>query len=190
MIEVSEFRRGVCIHYKGEPMRIVDVTFSTPTARGSQVIAKTKLRNLITGRLITESIRAGDRYDEVSVEQRPVTYLYSDGARWHFLDGETYEQFDLGKEELGERTGFLVDGIEGVRAMVVQDRIVDVVLPDTVVLRVTEADPVIKGATAQSQLKRAVVETGALVQVPSYVVAGEAIRVDTRDGHFVERVRA
>jgi elongation factor P len=187
MIEVSQFKKGQCIEYKGAPMLIVEVTFSTPTARGANTIAKTKLRNLITGQLISDSIRTGDKFPEVDVEVRPIQYLYSDGTRWHFMDVGSFEQFDLGREDLGDAPDYLVDGIEGVRSMHVAGRIVDVQLPNTVDLLVTEADPAIKGATAQAQLKKAKTETGLEVLVPPYVVQGERIRVDTRDGHFVQR---
>ena len=189
MIEVSDFKKGVCLRYKDAPMMIVDVTFSTPTARGGNTIAKTKLRNLLTGQLISESIRSGEKFDDVDYERRDVTYLYSDGTRWHFMDGTTYEQFDLGAKELNEKVGYLKDDIEGIQAFVVEGQIVDIQLPNTVDLVVTEADPAIKGATAQAQLKKAVLETGVETQVPSYIEAGQKIRVDTRDGHFVERVK-
>ena len=188
MIEVSEFKKGLCIIYKGAPMIIVSVTFSTPTARGGSTIAKTRLRNLLTGQLISESIRTGGKYDPADVQAKPISFLYSDGSRWHFMDEESFEQFDFGAEELDDATGYLVDGIEGLRATVVEGRIVGVTLPNTVDLSVTECDPAIKGATAKAQLKRAVVETGLEVLVPPYLEAGERIRVDTRDGHFVERV--
>jgi len=189
MIETNQFKKGVCIEFKGAPMVIVDVTFSTPTARGSNTIAKTRLRNLKTGQLISESIRSGEKFAEVDADQHPVTYLYNDGSRWHFMDQESFEQFDLGKDELGDKQYYLIDGVEGLRSFIVQGAVVDLVLPNTVDLRVEEADPVIKGATAQAQLKRAKLETGLEVQVPPYVEAGELIRIDTRDGHFVERVR-
>ncbi len=190
MIEVSDFKKGICLRFKDAPMMIIDVTFSTPTARGGNTIAKTRLRNLLTGQLVSESIRSGEKFDEVDHEQRGVTYMYSDGSRWHFMDEESYEQFDLGADELTGKTGYLIDGIEGVRSIVVEGNVVDIMLPNTVDLVVTEADPAIKGATAQAQLKKAVVETGIEVQVPPYIVEGEKIRVDTRDGHFVERVKS
>jgi len=189
MIDVSDFKRGICIEYKGAPMMIVEVTFSTPTARGGNTIARTRLRNLLTGQLITEAIRSGDRFPEVDHEQRPIQFLYKDGARWHFMDQESYDQFELGADELRDKVGYLKDGQEGLRSVLVSGRVVDVVLPNTVDLVVTEADPVIKGATAQAQLKRALLETGMEVQVPSYVTAGDAVRIDTRYGHFVERAK-
>jgi elongation factor P len=189
MIEVSDFKKGVCLRWKGAPVMIVDVTFSTPTARGGNTIAKTRFRNLLTGQLVSESIRSGEKFDEVEHSQSEVTYLYSDGSEWHFMDAESFEQFSLGKEALGEKAGYLIDGIQGLRSVQVEGNVVDVTLPNTVDLKVTEADPAIKGATAQAQLKRALVETGIEVPVPSYITIGETIRVDTRDGHFVERVK-
>lgn len=189
MLEVSDFKKGVCLRYKDAPVMIVDVTFSTPTARGATVIAKTKMRNLLTGQLLNESIRSGKTYETVDLEYRPCSYLYNDGTQWHFMDSESYEQFALEGADLGDLTGYLVDGLEGIRAMLVEERIVTVALPNTVDLSVTEADPSIKGATAQAQLKKAVLETGIEVQVPPYVEAGERVRIDTRDGHFVERVK-
>ena len=170
-------------------MVIVSVTFSTPTARGANTIAKTKMRNLLTGQLISESIRSGSKFEPVDVELASASYLYSDGTHWHFMEAESYEQFQLTAEELGDSTGYLVDGAEGLVVRKVDGRIVGVELPNTVELSVTETEPVIKGATAQAQLKRAVLETGLEVQVPPYLEVGERVKIDTRDGHFVERVK-
>ncbi|MCZ6599174.1 MAG: elongation factor P [Planctomycetota bacterium] len=189
MIEASRFKKGVCLEYKGAPMVIVTVTFSTPTARGANTIAKTRLRNLLTGQLLNESIRSGEKFPDIDVEQRPISYLYNDGSRWHFMDSETFDQFELSSDELGEGTKYLVDGVEGLRAQLVQGRVIDVILPTTVDLTVTEADPAIKGATAQAQLKHAVLETGLETQVPPYIEQGDRVRIDTRDGHFVERAK-
>lgn len=190
MIETSEFKKGVCLVYKGAPMVIVDVTFATPTARGTNTIVKTKLRNLLTGQLISESIRSGEKYEEVDLERHPASFLYGDGTRWHFMDDSTFEQFDFGADDLGDTAGYLVDGIEGVQAVLIDGRVVSVQLPLVVDLLVLETDPVVKGATAQAQLKPAKTETGLVVHVPAYLAPGERIRVDTRDGRFIERSKA
>lgn len=189
MIEVTDFKKGVCFVHKGQPVMIVNVTFSSPTARGGATIAKTRMRNLLSGQLVSDSIRSGERFDEVDTERRPVSFLYSDGERYHFMDGESYEQFELSVDEIGDPVKFLKDGLEGMTSLAVDGRIVSVELPHVVELEITEADPVIKGASAKAQLKNAVVETGAAIQVPSYIVAGELVRVDTRDGRFVERAK-
>ncbi len=189
MFDASDLRRGTCFEYKGAPYIVVDVTFSTPTARGGGTIAKTKMRNLMSGQLLTESLRSGEKYPPVEVERRPASYLYSDGELYYFMEAETFEQFELREEDLGPASQFLLEGLEGIQSMKVDGKLANVELPQTVVLEVTEADPVIKGATAKAQYKRCVVETGAEVKVPGYVDVGQKIRVDTRDGHYVERVQ-
>ena len=119
MIETSQFKKGVFLEFKGAPMVIVEVTFSTPTARGANTIAKTKLRNLMTGQLLSESIRSGEKFEEVDLERHGASYLYNDGTRWYFMDDESFEQFDLGKDDLGGDELYLIDGIEGVQAMLI-----------------------------------------------------------------------
>ena len=188
MIEVSDFKKGVCFTFRDQPVQIVDFTLSTPTARGSTTIAKTRMRNLVTGQLLTDSIRSGEKFAPVDMARSPVSYLYSDGEAFHFMDSETYEQFELSTEQMGDQASFLSEGLEGLLSLKVEGKLVSVELPQTVVLEVIEADPIIKGATAKAQYKRAVVATGLEVQVPGYVDVGQLIKLDTRDGHFVERV--
>ena len=189
MIDVSNFKKGVCFQYKNAPVMIVTVTFSTPTARGGATIAKTRMRNLLTGQILNDSIRSGEKFDEVDTEKRPVSFLYSDGTNYHFMDAESFEQFELSGDDLGDALGYLKDGLEGITSLAVDGRLVSIELPTVVELEITEADPVIKGASAKAQLKNAVLETGAAIMVPSYIVAGEGVRVDTRDGRFVERAK-
>jgi elongation factor P len=105
------------------------------------------------------------------------------------LHGETYDQFFFDKQALGGAELYLSDGIEGLQAVLIDGVILAIELPLSVDVTVTECDPTIKGATAQAQLKPATTESGLIVQVPSYLAVGERIRVDTRDGHFLERVK-
>jgi elongation factor P len=190
MIDSGDFKRGDCIVYKGAPMTIVDVTFSTPSARGAGVIVKTKLRNLISGQLLVESLRTGEKFEEADLERHPCSYMYSDGTRWHFMDETSFEQFEMGADDLGDAVGYMKDGLEGLQAMLIDGSVVSLSLPMTVDLVVTETDPAIKGATAKAQMKPATLETGLVIQVPPYLTTGECVRVDTRDGHFVERVKS
>lgn len=189
MIDTSQLKKGVCLVYKGAPMTVVHVTTSTPTARGGTTITKAKLRNLLTGQLLNESFRGGEKFEEADLEHHDCGFMYSDGSEWHFIDNVTYEQFAFGEEDLGEDVGYLKDGLEGLRAMLIDGKIVSIQLPLVVELQVTECDPAIKGATAKAQLKNAVTETGLVVQVPPYLECGEVIRVDTRDGRFIERAK-
>ena len=189
MIEVSDFKRGLCFVFKGQPVQLIDFNPSTPTARGGATIAKSKLRNLVTGQLLTESIRSGEKFPPVDMERSAVSYLYNDGEFFHFMDSETFDQFALTADQLGDQAGYLVEDLDGLTSLRVDGNVVSVDFPNTVILEGVEADPVIKGATAKAQFKRAVVQTGREVQVPGYVDVGQRIKLDTRDGHFVERVR-
>lgn len=189
MIEASSFKKGVCIVYKGEPVVIVDYTVSTPTARGGNTIYKTKFRHLKTGQILNDSIRSGEKFDEVDMERHNASYLYNDGSSWHFMDDETYDQFEFTKEALGGAELFVIDGIVGLQAMLIDGIVSAIELPLSVEMTVAQCDPTIKGATAQAQLKPATTETGLELQVPPYLEPGEKIKIDTRDGHFLERVK-
>ena len=189
MIDTSAFKKGVCLQLKGEPVVILDYTISTPTARGGNTIFKTKFRHLRTGQILNESIRSGERFEEVDLERHRASFMYTDGSRWHFMDDETYEQFELDRQALAGGEVYLVDGIEGLWAVLLDGAVSAIELPNTVAMQVVECDPTIKGATAQAQLKPATTETRLVVQVPPYLSAGERIVVDTRNGHFVERAR-
>ena len=189
MIDTSGFKKGVCLQLRGEPVMIVDYHVSTPTARGGNTIYKTKFRSLRTGQVLNEQVRSGERFEEVDLERHAASFLYTDGSRWHFMDDVTFEQFDFDAGALAGAEQYLVDGIEGVQSVLIDGAVSGIELPNTVVMTVVECDPTIKGATAQAQLKPAKTETGLGLQVPPYLAPGERIRIDTRDGHFVERVK-
>lgn len=189
MIDSSGLKKGVCIQFKGSPMIIQHATTSTPTARGGNTITKTKLKNLLTGQVLNEGFRSGEKFDEVEMEYHDSSFMYSDGTEWHFMDNTTYEQFSIAKGDLGDDALYLNDGLEGMQAMLIDDNVVSIQLPNSVELQVTECDPAIKGSTAKAQSKNAKCDTGLELQVPPYLNPGERIRVDTRDGHFIERVK-
>jgi elongation factor P len=189
MLSANEFRRGVRIELDGDPYVLLDVHFQSPSARGASTLVKARVRNLRTGNVFDRTFRSGDKLPEPQVELRPIQYLYEDGAGHHFMDTGTYEQFFLSADDLGDAASYLVEGLEGLRSVVVNGRVLNVELPNTVVLKVRDTDPAIKGATAQAQTKPAIVETGLTIQVPSYLEPGESVVVDTRDGRFVSRAK-
>jgi elongation factor P len=123
------------------------------------------------------------------MEYHDCGFMYSDGTEWHFIDNVTFEQFAFKADDLGDDVGYICDGVAGVQAMVIDGNVVSIQLPLSVDMIVAECDPIIKGATAKAQLKSAKMETGLEVMVPPYLASGEKIRVDTRDGHFIERVK-
>ena len=149
-------------------------------------MVKVRYRNLLTDQVLDKTFRGGDKVGEADFERKKGQYLYASGDSGVFMDLETYEQFEVAPELFEPVSGYLLDGTEVVLGMY-QGRVVSVDPPLVVELAVVDTPPAIKGATAQAQLKEAILETGLKVMVPPYLAAGERIRVDTRDGHFVSR---
>ncbi len=187
-INVTEVKRGEILEIDGDPWHVSDIASQTPSARGASMIVKAKLRNLRTGQGLAKSWRGGEMVSTANVETRGVQYLYGRDDAFVFMDMQSYDQFTLDRAQVGDARSYLLENLE-LRAVSFDDRVIALELPMTVDLLVTETAPAIKGATAQAQLKPATVETGLQVLVPPYIESGERIRVDTRDGHFVERAR-
>jgi elongation factor P len=186
MITTSEFKRGLVIQIDGAPCLIIDVTFQSPTARGSNTMVKTKYRNLLTSQVLEKTFRSGDKVDEADFERHKGQFLYADGGRGIFMDLQTYEQFEQDEDNFSLLSPYLLEGTEVILGLF-QGQMINVDLPMTVELIVTETAPAMKKATATAQTKEAVLETGMRLQVPPYLEAGEKIKVDTRDGRFISR---
>jgi elongation factor P len=146
-----------------------------------------KLRNLRTGRTIERNFGAGEKFQDVRLELRQVQYLYRDGDLYYFMDTETYEQPALTADTLGENVDFLKEGMVLSLSMY-ESQPVEIELPVTVDLEVTQTEPGVKGDTATGATKRAMMETGLAVQVPLFVEEGDVVRVDTRTGEYLTRV--
>jgi elongation factor P len=189
MINASDIKRGGRIELEGEPYTVLDVRMQSPSARGAATLVKAKVRNLRTGNVFDKTFKASDKIDEPQLELRPVQYLYKDEDAYHFMDTQSYEQFGMRPDELGDDAGYLLEGLGGIRSVVFNGKVISVELPQTVVLKIEQTDPAIKGATAQAQTKPATLETGAVIQVPSYLESGESVQVDTRDGRFLGRAK-
>jgi elongation factor P len=187
-VNVTEIKRGDILEIDGDPWQVAEVTSQTPSARGASMIVKGRLKNLRTGQGLARTWRGGEMLAVAEVVSRPVQFLYRQGEDAVFMDLESFDQLTLGPDAVGDAGGYLIENLE-LRVILFNERAIAVDLPMTVDLTVTETAPAIKGATAQAQLKPATVETGLTVMVPSYVESEERIRVDTRDGRFVERAK-
>jgi elongation factor P len=188
MINVTDIKRGTILEIEGDPWEVSEVASQTPSARGASLLVKAKLKNLRTGATLAKTWRGGELVEPAEVETRSAQVLYRQGDDHVFMDLESYDQVVLPSELIGEAEGFLTENLE-VRTVLFHERVIALELPTTVELTVVETAPPIKGATAQSQLKPATLETGIQVLVPPYLDSGERIRVDTRDRRFVERVK-
>jgi elongation factor P len=185
MISTGDLRKGVAIELDGDLWQILDY-HHIKMGRGSAQVRIT-LRNIKRGQTIERSFQAGTKWPRASMERRPVQFLYRDGDDFHFMDTDTYDQFMLTAEALGEAVPYLKDGMTLDRTSY-QGETIGVELPVTVDLAVVTTEPGFAGDTAQGARKPATLETGLVVQVPLFVSEGDTIRVDTRTGEYQTRV--
>jgi len=187
MATTADFKNGMCLDIDGQYYYIAEFLHVKP-GKGPAFV-RTKLKNVTTGRVIDKTFNAGVKVDEVRIERRPFQYLYQDDMGYNFMNNETFEQVSIAKDNI---TGvdFLKEGdIAEVVIHAESETILFAELPAHVVLTITYTEPGIKGDTATNATKPATVETGATVRVPLFINEGEKIRVDTRDGSYVERAR-
>ena len=185
---VKQFASGGVITVNGAPHIIESVEKHTPSARGAATIYKVRCRNLLTQMKTDLSCKGEDSYDEPDFRQQEVQYLYKEGNDYVFMDVESFEQFPLSAEIIGDDKYYLVEDMEGISALILEDRIVGIRLPDVVELELVECDPAIKGQSATNRGKSAKTQTGLEIQVPEYMEQGEVVRIDTRTGKFLGRV--
>ena len=186
MITANDLRRGIIFQLDAAPCLVLDVSFQSPTARGGNTLVKTKFRNLMTGQVLNNTFKAGDRLDEADFARRKGQFLYAAGDQGVFMDQESYEQHEIGGDLYDDVKGYLLEGGE-VSLGVFNDMVVTLEVPQVVELTVVETAPAIKNATATAQTKEAILETGIAIQVPGYLEAGERVKVDTRECRFVSR---
>lgn len=185
----ADFRNGMVIRYNNELYTITEFHHVSPG--NWRAFVRTNLKNLRNGRVIEQRFRAGEDIDEVRVEHQNWQFLYIDGDDYVFMNNDTYDQQPLAKEMLGESVKFLKEG-DVVELLVdsENENIVAVEMPNFLELRVESAEPGVRGDTANNVTKPATLETGTVVNVPLFVNPGDKIRIDTRTGKYVERVKS
>lgn len=186
MLESGDLRKGLKLEIDGEPFVIVQFEFVKP-GKG-QALYKCKLKNLLTGVQFDRTFRSGEKFNEASLEEHEMEYLYFDGDSYCFMNTSTYEQEFMNSEQIGDVKNFLKENTT-VNMLFYDLRPIDLTLPNFVNLTISQADPWAKGDTASGDSKPATVETGYVLQVPPFVEEGEAIKIDTRTGQYVERVK-
>ena len=187
MASTSDFRNGLIINHKNNLWKIVEFLHVKP-GKGSAFV-RTKLKNLKTGQVVEETFRAGEKVDTVRVEARNFNYLYNDGSLYYFMDNETFDQISLTKKQIKDVTKFLIENTPTTIAFNGEEPI-EVRIPKHMNLKVLNTDPGLRGDTAQGGTKPATLETGITIQVPLFINKGEKVRVDTKDGRYIERVKS
>jgi elongation factor P len=185
MIDVNELRKGVTFEQDGSLYKVLDYAHNKP-GRGQATI-RIKARDLRKGTTLEMTFNSGNRVQDVRLDYHNAQFLYADDRFFYFMDNQTYEQYPVNKEIVGNQEDFLKPNMD-VKLMFYGTEALDVELPTSVDLEVTRADPSIRGDTATGVTKKVITETGLEVQVPSFVEQGDTIRVDTRNGEYVTRV--
>jgi len=186
MLESSDLKKGLKIEIDGEPYVIVQFDFVKP-GKG-QALYKCKLKNMITGAQFDRTYRSNEKFNEANLEEVEMEYLYFDGDRYCFMNTATYDQDFLTAEQVGDARNFLKENTV-CSVLLFKERPIGISLPIFVNLRIVKADPWVRGDTASGDSKPATLETGAVIQVPPFVEEGETVRIDTRTGQYVERVK-
>jgi len=186
MASTADFRNGMVLDVDGVLWSIAYFQHVKP-GKGPAFV-RTKLKNVLGGQVVERTFRAGEKVTDVRLERRPVSYSYSDGQLYHFMDQNTFEMIPVGGDMIGDdQLKYLKENME-CEGLVHDGNVISVELPNFVELEVTQTDPGLRGDTAQGGTKPATLETGAVVQVPLFVETGELIRVDRREDKYLTRV--
>ena len=186
MISTNQFKRGMKVELEGEPFTIIEFQHVKPGKGGAFV--RTKLKSLVTGNVIDRTFRSGDKVKRPDFEEKQMQFLYKNEDEFHFMDLATYEQVQVTSEDLGDLQGYLKEELE-VSVQLYNGKPMGVELPNFVELAIVKAEPGVKGDTATGATKPAEMETGAVIHVPLFLEEGDVVKIDTRSGEYIERVR-
>lgn len=185
VIAATQMKVGMVIVHDGKPCRVTNVLHVTPGNWRGMVHAK--MVNLITGSQVEHRFRSEDKVERAELDHHPLQYLYRSGEEFTFMNTENYEMYNVSAENLGDAVNYLMDGMT-VEMSYYEGKPVAVDLPMFVELEIVETDPVMRGATISSSPKTAKLNTGLVTKVPQHMSIGDRVKIDTRDGSFVERV--
>ena len=186
VVETNQFHKGLKIEFEGGIWEIIEYRHSKMAQRSA--VMKTKIKNVVTGAVLEKSFRSGDAFKVPDMDRKNMQFLYKDEIGFHFMDLETYDQNALSKEQIGDAADFLKEQQE-VNILYFNDEPMGVELPTAVELEVTLTDPGVKGDTVSGGTKPATLESGATILVPLFIDTGDIIKVDTRTGEYLERLK-
>jgi len=185
MINTSDFKNGISIILDNTLYQIIEFQHIKPGKGGAFV--RTKLKNMRTKAVIDKTFRAGEKVEDAYISMRKIQYTYHSGKTFFFMDSETYEEAAIDESVIKDGVKFLKEGLE-ISSLWHKDKVIDIILPASVVFKIKHTEPGIKGDTAKAAFKPATLETGTVVTVPLFVNTNDSIRVDTRTGAYLERV--
>ena len=187
MAKASELKKGMVVEVNGAPHVVKQIEVRNPSSRGASTLYKVRFNNLKTGQKLDESLKGDDSFKEADYVRAKALFSYVDGDNYVFMNIEDYTQYTLSSDDLEGQVGYLIDGLEGIVALLVDDEVIGIELPSSVVMKIVEPSPAIKGATASARTKTAKLTTGIEIQVPEYLETDDLVKVNTESGKFMSR---
>lgn len=187
MPKASDLKTGDVVDLDGAPHVVKQLDAKSPSSRGASTLYKVRFNNLITGQKRDESLKGDDFLKDADCEKVVVQYSYQDGEEFVFMNTADFAQYGLRSDAIADQQNYLEEGLDGIVALLVEERIVAIDIPQSVELDIVETSPAIKGASASARTKPATLSTGLVVQVPEYIESGEKIKVNTTNGKFMSR---
>ena len=188
MVPAKDFKRRMVVDIDGTPHMIEHIQVQSPSARGAATLYKVRARNLKTRTKLEKSFKGTETLAEASFERRAVQYLYRDGDGFHFMDSTDFNQFSLKPEEVEDFAPYMTENMEGVEALVVDEEVIGIEIPETVELLITDTAPGVKGNSATGRTKPATLATGHVIQVPEHLDSNVRVKVKTDTGEYLGRV--
>jgi len=185
--KASELKRGMVVEIAGNPHAVKQVDAKSPSSRGASTLYKVRFTNLKTGQKLDESYKGEDMLKDADCVRAQVQFSYVDGDAYTFMNMEDYSQYTLNRDEIEDSVDYLTEGLDGIFALLMDDAILGIELPQSVVLTITETAPGIKGATATGRTKPAILSSGLEIQVPEYLESGQSVKVNTSNAKFMSR---
>lgn len=185
-LSITDLKKGTIFQFEGIPYRVVEYSQKVMGRGGS--IVNVRIKSLLDGKVLEKTFKGNEQLDSADVSTQSVQYLYSDGTTFYFMNDDTFEQFEVPADLVGDNAGFMKEG-DRLQLQFFDGRPITVELPKNVPLKVTYTESVVKGDTANAVTKDAQLETGITVRVPAFIKQDDVIKVDTRTGEYLERAK-
>ena len=187
MPKACELKKGHVVEISGEAYMVKHIDVRTPSARGAVTLYKVRFNNIRTKQKYEDSYKGGDMLDEIHLQRKPIQYLYPDGNFHVFMDSVEYGQYMIDSDAIADELVWLTDGMEDIVGLIIDENMVGIEIPASLVFEISETAPGIKGASATARTKPATLSNGIEIQVPEYLESGEMIKVNTETRKFMSR---
>ena len=187
MPKVSDLKKSHVVEIDGQLYIVKHIDVKSPSSRGAATLYKVRFNNVQTRQKFEQTFKGDDLLKDVDLLRRKLSYSYADGDAIVFMDDEDYSQYSLDLEDLEHEKLFLTEGLEGIVGLIIDEQLIGIELPQSVVMTISETSPAVKGSSATGRTKPAMFSTGLSVQVPEYIEVGEAVKINTQELKFMAR---